>query len=73
MKCILANLKSLGVMNNKISQETGGNDYITAGAVSDFILMETMYQNLGLTNMSEDVRYIINHLNLQKLLCVLRV
>ncbi len=46
----------LGVMNNKISQEIEGNDCIIAGAVTDFIHMETMYQNLG---PKKDVSYII--------------
>ncbi len=52
-------------MNNTISHKSDSNNYITAGAVNThFIHMETMYQNLGLTNMTEDVRYmdIINYL-----------
>ncbi len=49
-------------MNSKLSQEIDGNDCITAGAVTDFIHMETLCQHLDLKNMTEAVRYIINHI-----------
>ncbi len=39
----------LGMMNSKISQEIEGNERITGRTVTDFIHMETMYQNLGHT------------------------
>ncbi len=52
----------LGMMDSKLSQEIDGNDSITAGAVADFIHMETMCQILGLKFIAEDARYTINHL-----------
>ncbi len=45
----------LGMITNKMSQAIDVNDCMTGGAISDFMHMESMYKNLGLTYMSEDL------------------
>ena len=57
MKSIGQNLRS---DEHKTSQEI---DYITVGAVTGFIHLETMYQNLGLTN----TRYV----RIYAILCII--